>query len=121
MRVVPDSQHQQIGDDLDCQSGIDALSATQSHLTNLQDGLESTPELLDAMMLLPDGQYLTCSQLPTKHHYGLELPSLSKQQQYQFPGGWTLGLATCDRCVSTPPLTFYQFDLTLMFTQWQMT
>ena len=70
MRVVPDSQHQQIGDDLDCQSGIDALSATQSHLTNLQDGLESTPELLDAMMLLPDGQYLTCSQLPTASSRG---------------------------------------------------
>ena len=70
MRVVPGSQHQPIGDDLDCQSGIDALSATQYQLTNLQDGLESTSELLDAMMLMPDGQYLTCSQLPTASSRG---------------------------------------------------
>jgi len=83
-----DFLHHQICNQLDCHHGICSLSATHSHPVNLQVILKPSPELLYGVMLLPDGDGFTSSQLSPKDHETFNLGTVHEEHQYHFAEGW---------------------------------
>jgi len=87
-----DFLHDQICNQFNCHRGIHSLSASHSHSVNLKVILKPSPELLYRMMLLPDGDSLTSSQLPSEDHETLDLRAVHKEHQYHFAKGWAFCL-----------------------------
>jgi hypothetical protein len=83
-----DFLHHQICNQLDCHHGICSLSAAHSHPVNLQVILKPSPEMLYGVMLLPDGDGFTSSQLPPEDHETFELGAVHEEHQYHFAEGW---------------------------------
>ncbi len=87
-----DFLHDQICNQFDCHHSIYSLSASHSHPVNLKVIFKPSPELLYGMMLLPDGDSFTSSQLPSEDHETLDLRTIHEEHQYHFAKGWAFCL-----------------------------
>ena len=77
-----DFLHHQICNQLDRHRCIYSLPAPQTHSVNLKVILKPSPELLYGVMLLPDGDGFTSSQLPSEDHETFELGAIHEEHQY---------------------------------------
>jgi len=83
-----DFLHDQICNQFDCHCSIYSLPASQAHSVNLKVILKPSPELLYGVMLLPDGDGFTSSQLSSEHHEAFELGAVHEEHQYHLAEGW---------------------------------
>ncbi len=83
-----DFLHHQICNQLDCHRCIYSLPAPQAHSVSLKVILKPSPELLYGVMLLPDGDGFTSSQLPSEDHEAFGLRAIHEEHQYHFAESW---------------------------------
>ncbi len=87
-----DFLHHQICNQFDCHHSIYSLPAPQAHSVNLKVILKPSPELLYGVMLLPDGDGFTSSQLPSEDHEAFELRAIHEEHQCHFAESWAFCL-----------------------------
>jgi hypothetical protein len=80
--------HDQICNQFDSHHNIDSFSAPGAHSVNLKVILKPSPELLNGVVLLPDGDGFTSSQLPSEDHETFELGAIHEEHQYHFAESW---------------------------------
>ncbi len=88
-----DFLHNQIRNQLDCHHGICSLPTPHSPSVDLKVILKPSPELLNGVMLLPDGYSFTSSQFPSEDHEAFDLRvfacrTIHEEHQYHFAEGW---------------------------------
>jgi hypothetical protein len=88
--VIEDHHHNQICNQLGCYHSIYSLPTSHSHSVNLKAMLKPSPEMLYGVILLPDGDGFTSSQLPSEDHEAFELRTIHEEHQYHFAEGWAL-------------------------------
>ena len=109
-----DHLHDQICNEFDCHHSIYSLPASGTHSVNLKVILKPSPELLNRVMLLPDGDGFTSSQLPSEGHEAFDPRTIHEEHQYHLPKGWAFRLLSSYWYVFASPFRVIQVYLLLI-------
>ena len=109
-----DFLHYQICNQLDCHHSIYSLSTAHSHSVNLKVMLKPSPEMLYGVMLLPDGDGFTSSQLPPEDHEAFHLRVMHEEHQDHLAEGWAFCFFSSHCYTFASPSGIIQLYLLLM-------
>jgi hypothetical protein len=92
----------------------------KAHLTQTNNRLKLTPELLYPVVLMPDAKNLSTSQGFAEHHHAFQLTTVGEEQQHTDSEGRTFCFDSLLRAIA-PPLLGGQFNAPFVYRQFRPT